>query len=54
MEGRGLSSRQTQHVVRDEEIGQPSNSGECSEATDGVTRESEDKPVIDIADRPAW
>src|ERR1700724_2250995 len=40
-EGRGLSSRQTQDVVRDLEIGQPSNSEKCSEAADGVTRESE-------------
>src|SRR5271170_4845795 len=40
-EGRGLSSRQTQQVVRDQEIGQPNNSETCSEAADGVTRESE-------------
>src|ERR1700724_72084 len=40
-EGRGLSSRQTQDVVRDLEIGQPNNSETCSEAADGVTRESE-------------
>src|ERR1700756_4842560 len=40
-EGRGLSSRPTQDVVRDLEIGQPSNSEKCSEAADGVTRESE-------------
>src|SRR4051794_41037431 len=40
-EGRGLSSRPTQDVVRDREIGQPSNSEKCSEAADGVTRESE-------------
>src|SRR5258708_3246127 len=40
-EGRGLSSRQTQDGVRDLEIGQPSNSEKCSEAADGVTRESE-------------
>src|SRR6202035_2111465 len=40
-EGRGLSSRQTHDVVRDREIGQPSNSEKCSEAADGVTRESE-------------
>src|ERR1700741_5301125 len=39
-EGRGLSSRQTQHVVRDLEIGQPSNSEKCSETADGVTREA--------------
>ena len=41
VEGRGLSSRRTQQVARDAEIGQPSNSGKCSEAADGVTRESE-------------
>src|SRR6202140_5324292 len=40
-EGRGLGSRQTQDVVRNLEIGQPSNSETCSEAADGVTRESE-------------
>jgi hypothetical protein len=40
-EGRGLSSRQTQHAVRDREIGRPSNSEKCSETADGVTRESE-------------
>src|ERR1700760_3278752 len=40
-EGRGLSSRPTQDVVRDREIGQPSNSEKCSETADGVTRESE-------------
>src|SRR5207237_10171891 len=41
VEGKGLSSRPTQDVVRDLEIGQPSNSETCSETTDGVTRESE-------------
>src|SRR6202040_2919030 len=40
-EGRGLSSRPTQDVMRDREIGPPSNSEKCSEAADGVTRESE-------------
>src|SRR5271163_2422854 len=40
-EGRGLSSRQTQQAARDREIGQPNNSKKCSEAADGVTRESE-------------
>src|SRR5271170_1856170 len=40
-EGRGLSSRQTQDVVRDQEIGQPSNSEKRSETADSVTRESE-------------
>ena len=41
VEGRDLSSRQTQDVVRDLEIGQPINSEKCSETADGVTRESE-------------
>src|SRR5215204_1358890 len=41
VEGRDLSSRRTQHVARDLEIGQPINSEECSEAADGVARESE-------------
>src|SRR3974377_154373 len=35
-EGRDLSSRRTQDVVRDLEIGQPINSEECSETADGV------------------
>ena len=35
-EGRGLSSRQTQDAVRDQEIGQPINSGQRSETADGV------------------
>src|SRR6201987_3678632 len=38
---RGLSSRPTEDVVRDLEIGQPSNSEKCSETADGVTCESE-------------
>src|SRR6266851_9452976 len=42
VEGRGLSSRQTQQVARDREIGQPNNSETCPEAADGVTRKSED------------
>jgi hypothetical protein len=41
VEGRDLSSRQTQYVVKDLEIGQPINSDECSETADGVARESE-------------
>jgi hypothetical protein len=41
VEGRSLSSRQTQDVVRDLEIGQPINSEKCSETADGVTRKSE-------------
>jgi hypothetical protein len=40
VEGRDLSSRQTQYVVKDLEIGQPINSAECSETADGVARES--------------
>src|SRR6266436_5561295 len=39
--GRALSSRQTQYVGKDLEIGQPINSDKCSEAADGVARESE-------------
>jgi len=35
VEGRGLSSRRTQQVVRDREIGQPNNSETCSKAADG-------------------
>jgi len=38
VEGRDLSSRRTQNVVKDLEIGQPINSDECSETADGVTR----------------
>src|ERR1700732_3108941 len=40
-EGRGLGSRQTQQAARGREIGKPNNSETCSEAADGVTRESE-------------
>src|SRR6476620_11184240 len=47
-EGRGLSSRQTQDVVRDLEIGQPSNSEKCSETADGVTRESEGRSRLSL------
>ena len=39
VEERSLSSRPTQDVVRDREIGQPSNSEKCSGTADGVTRE---------------
>src|SRR4029453_12579206 len=39
VEGRDLSSRRTQQVERDLEIGQPINSEECPETADGVTRE---------------
>ena len=41
-EGRGLSSRPTQDVVRDLEIGQPSNSEKRSDTADGVTRQRRD------------
>ena len=40
VEGRDLSSRQTQDVVTDLEIGKPINSDKCSEAADGVACES--------------
>ena len=40
VEGRDLSSRQTQYVVKDLEIGQPINSDKCSETADGVARKS--------------
>ena len=36
VEGRSLSSRPTQDVARDLEIGQPSNSEECSESQSAV------------------
>src|SRR3974377_994455 len=48
VEGRGLSSRQTQQAVRDREIGQPSNSETCSETADGVTRESEGRGRLSL------
>src|ERR1700726_4127714 len=47
-EGRGLSSRQTQQAARDREIGQPNNSETCSEAADGVTRESEGRSWLSL------
>ena len=37
-EGRDLGSGQTQDVARDTEIGQPINSGKCSETAEGVAR----------------
>ena len=40
VEGRGLSSRRTQQVAKDLEIGQPNNSEECSETADGVARKA--------------
>src|SRR5258707_7837840 len=48
VEGRSLSSRQTQYVVRDLEIGQPNNSEECSETADGVARESEGRSRVSL------
>src|SRR6266404_1136441 len=48
VEGRGLSSRQTQQVARDREIGKPNNSETCSEAADGVTRESEGRSRLSL------
>ena len=48
VEGRGLSSRQTQQVVRDLEIGQPINSEKCSETADGVARESEGRSRLSL------
>src|SRR5262249_31680009 len=41
VEGRSLSSRRTQDVAWDLEIGQPINSEQRSETADGVTRKSE-------------
>src|SRR4249919_2042292 len=48
VEGRDLSSRRTQHVVRDLEIGQPINSEECSETAEGVARESEGRSRVSL------
>src|ERR1700723_988674 len=48
VEGRDLSSRQTQQVVRDLEIGQPINSEECSETAEGVARESEGRSRVSL------
>src|SRR5712664_1599753 len=48
VEGRGLSSRQTQQVARDREIGQHNNSETCPEAADGVTRESEGRSRLSL------
>src|SRR6478672_7533390 len=42
VEGRDLSSRLTQQVVRDLEIGQPINSENCSETAEGVHEEFSD------------
>src|SRR5438552_9909340 len=48
VEGRDLSSRQTQDVVRDLEIGQPINSENCSETAEGVARESEGRSRVSL------
>src|SRR6202045_140815 len=48
VEERDLSSRQTQDVVRDLEIGKPSNSEKCSETADSVTRESEGRSRLSL------
>src|ERR1700730_7235304 len=48
VEGRGLGSRQTQQAARGREIGQPNNSETCSEAADGVTRESEGRSWLSL------
>src|SRR6476646_3938108 len=48
VEGRDLSSRRTQDVVRDLGIGQPINSEECSETADGVARESEGRSWLPL------
>src|SRR5215213_3232793 len=56
VEGRGLSSRQTQQVARDREIGRPNNSDTCSKAADGVTRKSEGRSQLSLlrAVRQDW
>src|SRR5258707_5064431 len=48
VEGRDLSSRLTQQVVRDLEIGQPINSENCSETAEGVARESEGRSRVSL------
>src|SRR4249920_2309854 len=48
VEGRDLSSRRTQHVVRDLEIGEPINSEECSETAEGVARKSEGRSRVSL------
>src|SRR6187397_1672014 len=48
VEGRGLSSRRTQQVAKDLEIGQPNNSEERSETADGVARESEGRSRLPL------
>src|SRR2546430_13898037 len=48
VEERGLSSRQTLRSSEGQGIGKPSNSEECSEATDGVTCESEGRTQLPL------
>src|ERR1700724_856401 len=48
VEGRDLSSKQTQQVGRDLEIGQPINSENCSETAEGVARESEGRSRLSL------
>src|SRR5260370_16121669 len=48
VERRDLSSRRTQYVVRDLEIGQSINSEECSETAEGVARESEGRSRVSL------
>src|SRR5262249_61693775 len=52
-EGRDLSSRRTQYVVRDLEIGQPNNSEKCLETAEGVARESEGRSRLSFL-RPLY
>src|ERR1700690_1660639 len=47
-EGRGLSSKQTQDVVKDLEIGRPINAKQRSETADGVARESEGRTRLSL------
>src|SRR3982751_5936333 len=48
VEGRSLSSRQTQQAARDPEIGQPINSRQCPETAEGVARESEGRTWLPL------
>ena len=52
--GKGLSSRPTQDVVRDLEIGQPSNSEKCSETADGVTKRRRKPAIASTLRSRAW
>ena len=46
VEGRDLSSRQTQYVVRDREDWATNQLCECSKTAEGVTRESKGVKVV--------